>query len=390
MNNKGYTLWQFTALAGLVAFWGVMVFLAYQHSQADTSILATEKFLQQVRLEQEARCEFGRNYAVYTNELSVFAKPTDSHLRYDLSSGVGVTAFHDQYNYALSMPSYADGRFCCDNCEELRIKYPPCDVLKKTYDYLDVKNDCSVLLPQSAKITPPVSEKKSEKPQPVPSQEVSSRLQAQERVTPEEEPTPVVSQSQTSQPPVVSQSEVLVLPAEQQPEPAVVKNREPALQTPSVLAETESTAPSCVSGEKGLFYSEPCSRFMASAQGTVLFSWNDTTCKYEAVQNCSLPALWEKLPVETHAYPDVYPSDVESFCQEILEHSGCEADITAQVKKGKKVECPLEEETTCYSDCRIQDKMPVQETAQIVLYNLTVSLDKLYCSPARQVQVKIP
>ncbi len=381
-HKHGYTLIQFIAFAGLVAFLGVMLFLTYQRSQANASALATERFLQQVRAEQEARCEYGRNYAVYTHELSVFSKPTDPHIRYDLSSGVGIMAINDQYVYALTMPSYADGRICCDNCEQLRTKYPPCKVLKKTYDYLQVKNDCSILLTHTEpEDTPSVQEKQPQRT------DAASRPLVQ---SPDEEPSNRQAQArqQDEAEPVLPQaSEAQPNSATKQPQAQAQQPVQDRLNEPSVLQE-EPTA--CTSGEKGLFYNEPCSTYMAGAQGTVLFSWNQNTCKYDAVQNCSLPALWEKIPEETHAYPDVYPSDVEQFCKEILENSGCEDEVIAQVKKGRKMQCPMEEGTTCYRSCSIKEKTPVQQTEHIVLYDLKVSLEKLHCRPAHPVQVKIP
>lgn len=382
MNKHGYTLLQFIAFVGLLAFWAIVLHMAYGRNQANTSVLATEHFLQQVRMEQEARCEFGRNYAVYANELSVFSKPKDSHTRYDLSSGVGITAFNDQYDYALSMPSYADGRVCCDDCEELRIKYPPCEVLKKTYDYLDVKNDCSILISRNEKTTA-----------------VAANQAQEDRKISEEKNEPSAQEQETMQDfsQITSPADVDVTEKQEEEPSSIAQESLPSAQPESVEQEPVQTSDvptseedKCSSGEKGLFYSEPCSTYRTAAQGTVLFSWDSAACKYEIVQNCSMPALWEKMPLETHAYPDVYPTDVEKFCQEILENNGCDPDVVRQIQKGKKIECPLAEETTCYSGCRVLEQTPVQETAQIILYNLSVGLDKLYCRPARKIQVSIP
>lgn len=112
-----------------------------------SDVQEADRLMQAVRQAQVERCKQENVYLVLPSRLTVL--PADGmaqgstytlgNFTYDfldpLYRGVGMVAVHQTKNYKLEMPSYLDGRICCDNCQSLRTKYPACAQLTQRADF---------------------------------------------------------------------------------------------------------------------------------------------------------------------------------------------------------------------------------------------------------------
>ncbi len=371
LNNKAYTLSEFILIAVLVVIFVGFLFFAYMHRAASSQAREAEAFMRAVRYEQEDRCAAGRKYEVYSKRLKTFLKHKEgtNHFVYELSSGAGISARSKWHDYTLKMPSYADGRICCDSCEGLRRHYSPCALLKRRSDFIPADEDCVVYPKAQATQS---AEKQENSSQPVAAQpSVQEPAQSQ----PEEIMTPAsIMHEQTEE-----------MPTQEEPSTAAPVSQEPV--TSAALPEEEkakSATPVCQAPqEHGSFYITQCDVYQPGTQGAVLFTWNEQTCQYDVTQNCLVPARWQGGKKITREEKEVYPSDVDKLCAQLLAQLGC----PAQAGVGK--EC-FEAGEVCYSQCEITGQQTLQESSTIVLYNVELSLRKLQCAPSKNVTVEIP
>lgn len=368
-NHKAYTLSEFILIALLVVIFAGFMFFAYMNRAASKQAKEAEAFMRAVRYEQEDRCVAGRKYEVYSKRLKAFLKHKEGtkHFVYELSSGAGISARSKWHDYTLKMPSYADGRICCDNCEGLRRHYSPCALLKRRSDFIPADADC-VVYPQKEET------KSVTKTENIPSTQVTESAEVQP------EPEVVPQQTQTT-----NRETVLTQPEETNSSPAA---EEPAVeeQTPAQTSEQVATSPVSLCQapqEKGPFYITQCDVYQPGTQGAVLFTWNEQTCQYDVTQNCLVPARWKSGKKITREEKEVYPSDVDKLCAQVLAQMGC----AEQAAAGK--EC-FEVNQECYSHCEVTDKKTLQESSTIVLYDVTLSLRKLQCAPSKNITVEIP
>lgn len=111
-----------------------------------------EEILAAIRMEQEKRCELDKQYTGYFDKLggivpSESETPVTQTEAYDyrlLASGASATRNEAAKNYTLAMPSYKDGRLCCDGayCINFNKNYPPCDELFGRSDYRPADAAC--------------------------------------------------------------------------------------------------------------------------------------------------------------------------------------------------------------------------------------------------------
>ena len=113
-----------------------------------------------------------------------------------------------------------------------------------------------------------------------------------------------------------------------------------------------------------------------------MFTFNTQTCQYDIVQNCLLSSKWKAQRVRTLVKKEVYPSDVERLCEDLLKESGCEPGVS------REKECFVPNET-CYTSCEVKDKKELQQSSSIVLYDISLTLHSLYCSPSKNVTVEV-
>lgn len=132
----GFTL---TELLVVVIVLGVLAAVA---APKFTRVLETRKtteaedLLASVRAEQEHRCLVGRNYTKSWGQLPVSANATQSANYAFALNETGAVASSKSKNYSLQVPSYQDGRICCDGeyCQKLNKDYPLCSALPAVTD----------------------------------------------------------------------------------------------------------------------------------------------------------------------------------------------------------------------------------------------------------------
>ena len=98
-----------------------------------------EELMAAVRIEQEKRCALDKDYISDLSKLSdiVPSKKTKNFV-YNASTTSIEAQSKGKYGYTLKMPSYRDGRLCCENeeeCLKLNKDYPLCSELIARADY---------------------------------------------------------------------------------------------------------------------------------------------------------------------------------------------------------------------------------------------------------------
>ncbi len=346
----------------LVVFAGVAL-REYRQRAASAQAREAESFMRAVRYEQEDRCAAGRKYEVFSKRLKTFLKQKEGtkHFVYELSGGGGISAHSKWHDYTLKMPSYADGRFCCDNCEKLRRHYAPCAVLKRRSDFMAADAEC-VVYPQQ----------ETEQP----AKTTHTTTPTQKMVQPEVQP------EQTAQ----SEPDETILTSSVEQNTDVATQEETAKQSSDMQTsdETKTVSPACPAPqEQGSFYITQCDVYQPGTQGAVLFTWNEQTCQYDVTQNCLLSPRWKDGKKITREEKGVYPSDMDTLCRQVLAQMGCPEHAAADK------EC-FEVGETCYNQCEVVDQKTVQESSVVVLYDVTLSLRKLTCEPSKNITVEIP
>ena len=370
-NKKAYTLAEFVLIVVLVLILGGVLGAAYSRRVATHQAREAEDFMRAVRYEQEDRCAMGKKYEVFSKRLKTFLKKKKGtkHWVYDLSSSKGMVARSKVYNYTLKMPSYADGRICCDTCEKLDRHYSPCALLTQRADFVSAEPEC-VSWKEAAESTSPEEQPLTPAPETEPEDKAD---------TPADTPR--------IQPETIPSSDPLALVNGQPVPPESTQEKHPAddEQAADELEWTarEQAAPACAAPEQGTFYITSCDTYQPGLQGAVFFTWNPQTCQYDASQNCLVPARWKKSKVMTRVEKGVYPSDVDKLCGQLLEQLGCSAQA------GPDQEC-FEVDSTCYSQCEITSQTRLQESSTIVLYDVTLALYSLQCQASKSVTVEIP
>ena len=114
-------------LAAAVALPRVYKVLEQRNAQSAEAVLA------QYRSEQEGRCVQENQYSMdFASLPGILSQREDKHFTYELLP-TGIAARRKGgYGYVLQMPSYEDGRLCCedrDACQRLGKEYPSCSDL---------------------------------------------------------------------------------------------------------------------------------------------------------------------------------------------------------------------------------------------------------------------
>lgn len=357
LNRKAYTLSQFVLLWVLGILFVILVCLNAVRYHATAQAKEAEDFMQRVRAEQEDRCTLGRKYAVYKKNLRAFSKmkKDTKSIRYDISSGTGITAHHKLLDFRLQMPSYADGRICCDNCEKLNHYYSHCDVLKKRADFISAEPNCAFY--ETGKKSPDNLRKPVENEMPpVPGQAITPLAQEEDTVISANQPTEV---PQTT-----------------------VPQTQPTQQTEKSASVTKQPIKTCKMSAQGDFFIDECSVYQAGTRGNVVHTWNKEKCAYDITQTCILPARWKAVN-STKEEKGLYPSDLEDYCPQLLKSMPCPKAATVGQECGNV-------DSVCYKNCQITNQTEVRESSLIVLYDVQVQMTQLRCMPAKEVIVSIP
>ncbi len=145
LNNKAFTLTELLMVVLMIGILSAMVLPKFNRVVDSFRVLEAEQIMQSVRGKQETRCTLGKKYTAQADKLEVLANAssgdtyTTSNFTYTLNSG-GINAASAK-GYTLQMPSYLDGRICCNECAGFTKNYLTCSELENLDDFQEVKND---------------------------------------------------------------------------------------------------------------------------------------------------------------------------------------------------------------------------------------------------------
>lgn len=131
-------------LLGGILLTGAVVWLGEKKLQ-EHYIQQAEELMSSVREEQEQYCVFHKRYMQDLKEFpGLFPVSEDKRFRY-VFKPTGMEAHRKgRRKYILKMPSYEDGRICCEghHCRKLKRGYPSCADLTARADYA-VGTECA-------------------------------------------------------------------------------------------------------------------------------------------------------------------------------------------------------------------------------------------------------
>lgn len=136
LNNKAFTLTELLMVVLMIGVLSAFVLPKYTRVVDSFRVLEAEQMMQAVRNEQETRCTLGKKYTVEAEKVKAFAKTKASDNKYVTANftytltGGGMSALFPEKNYTLTMPSYLDGRICCDECANFTKNYLTCSELE--------------------------------------------------------------------------------------------------------------------------------------------------------------------------------------------------------------------------------------------------------------------
>ena len=136
-------IWTFVlavlAVCGGAFYGGYYYRQAHQFKQA-------EQIMSFIRLEQEKQCAYHKHYTTNAKAFSrFFPKRGHKHFKYVFKPTGMEIHRKGRHGYVLKMPSYEDGRLCCDtpdSCRRLKGRFPFCADLKARADYVSGE-ECS-------------------------------------------------------------------------------------------------------------------------------------------------------------------------------------------------------------------------------------------------------
>lgn len=146
LNNNAFTLTELLMVVLMIGILSAMVLPKFTKVVDSFRVLEAEQMMRGARSEQETRCTLGKKYTVEANKLEAFVKSntsndtyTTSHFIYTLGNS-GITAASAK-GYTLRMPSYLDGRICCNECVSFTKNYLTCSELEALEDFQKIEND---------------------------------------------------------------------------------------------------------------------------------------------------------------------------------------------------------------------------------------------------------
>lgn len=156
-NNKAFTLMELLVVVVLAGILATIVFPKFTNVIDSYRLIEAEHMMTAVRNEQEQRCMLDKKYTTEAGKISVipegassantytssyFIYELGSYRTYDGKAYMGISATDLKNNVKLEIPSYLDGRICCNNCQTLNRNYPTCAELVALLDYRPVTVDC--------------------------------------------------------------------------------------------------------------------------------------------------------------------------------------------------------------------------------------------------------
>ena len=140
-KKKAFTLTELLVVVIIIGVLSAVVLPKFNKIVETRKTTEAEELMAAVRTEQEKRCALDKDYLTEVAKLTeVLPTDTTKNFTYTLTSTGIKASSKGKYAYELQMPSYADGRICCENeteCLKLNKDYPLCSELLAKADYDD-------------------------------------------------------------------------------------------------------------------------------------------------------------------------------------------------------------------------------------------------------------
>ena len=148
-KKKAFTLTELLVVVVIIGVLAAVVLPKFNKVIETRKTTEAEEVMAAVRTEQERRCALDKPYIGNINKLvtaEVLPQKSSKNYTYSLEE-TGMLASSKGMSYELKMPSYADGRVCCEgaDCGKLNKDYPGCSELQNKPDY-QVATDCTATL----------------------------------------------------------------------------------------------------------------------------------------------------------------------------------------------------------------------------------------------------
>lgn len=138
-EKRAFTLTELLVVVIVIGVLSAVVLPKFSKVVETRKTTEAEELMSAVRTEQEKRCALDKNYLANLSEVTnIIPSQNTKNFTYSLTSTGMEAASKGKYGYKLRMPSYKDGRICCENgaeCAKLNKDYPLCDDLVARLDY---------------------------------------------------------------------------------------------------------------------------------------------------------------------------------------------------------------------------------------------------------------
>ena len=137
-KKKAFTLTELLVVVIVIGVLSAVVLPKFSKVIETRKTTEAEEIMANVRTEQEKRCALDKNYTTDAATVNLASLNT-KNFNYTLkNTGIEAKSNNSKYGYTLKMPSYRDGRLCCDSaeqCAKLNKNYPLCSELIAKADY---------------------------------------------------------------------------------------------------------------------------------------------------------------------------------------------------------------------------------------------------------------
>ena len=136
-KKKAFTLTELLVVVIVIGILSAVVLPKFSKVIETRKTTEAEEMMAAVRTEQERRCALDKDYTTDAATVNLASLKT-KNFNYTLKNTGIEAASTGKYGYTLKMPSYRDGRLCCDSaeqCAKLNKNYPLCSELTAKADY---------------------------------------------------------------------------------------------------------------------------------------------------------------------------------------------------------------------------------------------------------------
>ncbi|WP_432634863.1 prepilin-type N-terminal cleavage/methylation domain-containing protein [Candidatus Avelusimicrobium sp.] len=148
-KKKAFTLTELLVVVIVIGVLSAVVLPKFSKVIETRKTTEAEEMMAAVRTEQEKRCALDKAYTTDAATVNLASLNT-KNFNYTLKNTGIEAASTGKYGYTLKMPSYRDGRLCCDSaeqCAKLNKNYPLCSELTAKADYTS-GTECAVGTPE--------------------------------------------------------------------------------------------------------------------------------------------------------------------------------------------------------------------------------------------------